>query len=89
MVDYYSSQVSEQVLIIGFKTAKENVVTGLIVKNTATVSTAGTHELSLLDVVNMDVILGISTTVVVKYNDANRRMLINPRDFSFWCIDNE
>ena len=65
-----------------FKTAKENVVTGLIVKNTATVSTAGTHELSLLDVVNMDVKLGISTTVVVKYNDANRRMLINPRDFS-------
>ena len=64
------------------KTANSKVVTGLIVKNTATVSTSGTHGLALLDVVNMDVKLGISTTVVVKYNDANRRMIINPRDFS-------
>ncbi len=64
------------------KTANPKVITGLIVKNTATVSTSGTHELSLLDVVNMNVKLGITTTVTVKYNDANRRLIINPRDFS-------
>ena len=65
-----------------FKTNYTNTLTAQITKNVVTVSTAETHGLNLLDNVIIDVKPGISTTVVVKYDDYNRRLLINPRIFS-------
>ena len=65
-----------------FKTNYENSLTGTISKNVVTVSTAETHGLSLLDNIIVNVKVGIETSIVVKYNDYNRRMLINPRTFS-------
>ncbi len=71
-----------------FKTNYENILTGTINKNVVTVSTAETHGLSILDNVIFNVKLGISTSVVIQYDDYNRRMIINPRSFSSIDIEN-
>jgi len=65
-----------------FKTNYENSLIGTISKNTVTVSTAETHGLSLLDKVTVNTKVGINTTVIVKYDEYTRRILINPRTFS-------
>lgn len=64
-----------------FKTTYPNVLTGEFVKNTVTVSTASTHGLKSNDLVYLDVLPGITTTIFVKYNDKNRRLVVNPRSF--------
>jgi hypothetical protein len=71
-----------------FKTNYENTLVGSISKNTVTVSTAETHGLSVSDSVIINVNVGISTTFVVKYDDYNRRILINSRTFSSIDISN-
>ena len=63
-----------------FKTTYAGL-SGKISKNTVTVSTAQTHRLLNNDVVFVDVNPSISTTFTVKYNDYNRKVLINPKDF--------
>jgi hypothetical protein len=68
--------------IHSFKTNYGNNLTGKIIKHVVTVSTAETHGLSLLDNVIIKVNVGITTTFIVKYDDYNRRMLINPKSFS-------
>jgi hypothetical protein len=65
-----------------FKTNYDDIMVGNISKNTVTVLTSENHNLSLLDSVNVSVKSGISTTFIVKYNDYNRRLVINPRSFS-------
>ena len=65
-----------------FKSNYTNTLIGNISKNVVTVSTAETHGLSLFDNVNINVTPGISTTLIVKYDDYNRRLVINPRTFS-------
>jgi len=57
-------------------------VTGQALKNVVTVSTAQEHQLKNNDYISVSVKSGISTTVTVKYDDYNRRVLINPRSFS-------
>ena len=64
-----------------------SVITGKISRNTVTVSTAGTHGLQNNDTVFVDVNPSISTSIVVKYNDYNRKLLINPKTFSSIGID--
>jgi len=66
-----------------FKTNYQNSLTGTISKNVVTVSTAETHGLSLLDNIILNVKPGINTTFVIKYSDYTRRMLVNPRIFTF------
>jgi hypothetical protein len=63
-----------------FKTTYASL-SGSISKNTVTVSTAQTHGLLNNDIVFVDVNPSISTTFTVKYNDYNRKVLINPKDF--------
>jgi hypothetical protein len=63
-----------------FKTTYTSL-SGSISKNTVTVSTAQTHGLLNNDIVFVDVNPSISTTFTVKYNDYNRKVLINPKDF--------
>jgi hypothetical protein len=63
-----------------FKTTYNGLI-GDISKNTVTVSTAQTHGLLNNDTVFIDVNPSISTTFTFKYNDYNRKLLINPKDF--------
>ena len=66
-----------------FKTNySENIVTGTIEKNTVTVSTSQTHGLLNNDIVDIWVNPSISTSFTVKYDDFNRKLLINPKNFS-------
>jgi len=65
-----------------FSTNYSNTLSGQINKNVVTVSTAETHGLSILDNVTIKVNPGVSTSIIVKYDDYNRRLVINPRTFS-------
>jgi hypothetical protein len=56
-------------------------LSGNILKNIVTVSAAQTHGLLNNDIVFVDVNPSISTTFTLKYNDYNRKVLINPKDF--------
>ena len=64
------------------QTIKTNVVNAEASRNTVTVATASTHGLTIGDKVMMDVTPGITTTVTVKYNDQNRRIVFNPLGFT-------
>lgn len=65
-----------------FKTNYDNILSGSVSKNEVTVSTASSHGLSLYDNVKINVLSGIDTSFSVKYNDYNRRLVINPRSFT-------
>jgi len=59
-----------------------SVISGQISRNIVTVSVAETHGLQNNDTVYIDVNPSISTTFTIKYNDYNRKLLVNPKDFS-------
>jgi hypothetical protein len=69
-----------------FKTNYNNL-TANISKNIVTVSTAQSHGLLNKDVVFIDVNPSIVTTFVVKYNDYNRKLIINPKDFTSFDVN--
>ena len=77
---YFTSSGSG--VVHSFKTNYANTLVAEVSKNIVTVSTASTHGLSYLDKISLISKPGISTTVVVKYDDYNRRMIINPRSFA-------
>ena len=70
-----------------FKTNYQNTLTGEVLKNVVTVSTAETHGLKPQDIVFIDALPGITTTVVVKYNDETSRLIINPKSFTSSDVD--
>ena len=70
-----------------FKTNYENVLLGEFTKNIVTVSTASTHGLLKGDKVFVNALPGITTTVVIKYNDKNRRIVVNPKSFESSGVD--
>jgi hypothetical protein len=63
-----------------FKTTY-NTLVGNISRNTVTVSTSQTHGLLNNDAVFVDVNPSIASTFIVRYNDYNRKLLLNPKDF--------
>ncbi len=65
-----------------FKTNYENVLSGEISRNTVTVSTASSHGLLNGDLIYLNSKPGLSTSVVVKYNDKHRRLVVNPITFA-------
>ena len=69
-----------------FKTNYE-AITGNISRNLVTVSTASTHGLTTDNIVNIDVNPLIGSTYIIKYNDLNRRFVVNPRDFADADVD--
>jgi hypothetical protein len=69
-----------------FKT-NYDVITGEISRNLVTVATASTHGLTTDDEVKVSVSPGVTTSVVVKYNDYNRRLLVNPKTFVAGGVD--
>ena len=57
-------------------------ITGEISRNLVTVSTGSSHGLESGDTVDINVSPGnISTTFTVKYNDYNRVIVVDPKDF--------
>ncbi len=64
-----------------FKT-NYSVITGTVSRNIVTVSTAQTHGLLNNDLVEIDVNPAITTSINVKYDDYNRKILINSKTFS-------
>jgi hypothetical protein len=70
-----------------FTTNLNNVISGEVSKNTVTVSTASTHRLNKGDTVYMNLKPYDTKTVVVKYNDYNRRIVFDPRDFASGDVD--
>jgi hypothetical protein len=65
-----------------FRTKFDNISKGNVTKNTITVSTASTHLLKENDLINLKVSPGLATTIFVAYNDYNRKLIVNPRNFS-------
>ena len=70
-----------------FTTRYQNTLKGQISKNVVTVLTSTDNGLSVGDSVIVDIKSGISTTVIVKYNDYNRRLVINPKSFVSGDVD--
>ena len=70
-----------------FTTRYQNTLKGQISKNVVTVLTPTDNGLSVGDSVVVDIRPGISTTVVIKYNDYNRRLVANPKSFASGDID--
>lgn len=56
-------------------------LTGKASRNVVTVSTAQTHGLANNDYVFVNVNPGFSTSIAIRYNDYNRKILINSRSF--------
>jgi len=70
-----------------FTTNYDNIISGQVTQNIVTVSTASTHNLSLSDRVFVEVKpIGI-TTVSVRYNSYNRRIVFDPKSFTAGDID--
>lgn len=63
-----------------FKTNYETIY-GTVSKNVVTVSTSSTHGLKTNDIVSIDVNTKTSTTVLVKYDDEKRRVVVDPKNF--------
>jgi len=68
-------------VIHSFQTSYDDVIAGKVDKNLVTVSTASTHGLKVKDSVFVDCSSGVSTTYTLKYNEYNRRLVVNPKDF--------
>ena len=73
--------------IHSFKTNNELTIVGDVYKKTATVTTKLAHNLSDGDQVSINVISGIQTSIKITYDDVNRRMLVNPREFIDSAVD--
>ncbi len=64
-----------------FETNYTNVLVGKAERSLATVSTASTHGIFANDIITLEVLPGITTSIKVAYNDYNRRLIVNPRSF--------
>ena len=64
------------------KTNFDNVITGRAERNKVVVSTASTHGLFVNDFINFSLNPQNIETIVVKYNDHNRRIVFNPYTFT-------
>ena len=70
-----------------FTTNLNKVVTAEVSKNTVTVSTSSTHGLVRGDLVNIKIKPNLENTVIVKYDDYNRRIVFDPRSFTAGNVD--
>lgn len=70
-----------------FKTNFNNILIGNIKKSNAIITTKKNHNLNIGDLIDLVIFPGISTNIIVQYNDANRRMIINPKSFTLFDVD--
>jgi hypothetical protein len=61
-----------------FNTNITSVIKGRVSKNVVTVSTAQTHGMKRGDIITIDVNPTTTTTIQVKYDDFNRRIVFDP-----------
>jgi len=64
-----------------FKT-QEKQLTSIVQKNVCTLTSRKNHGLSINSSVDLNVTPGVSTTITIKYNSSNRRLVVNPKSFS-------
>ena len=64
------------------KTNLPLTIRGDVYKKTATIVTNTPHNLTSGDEVNIKITSGITTTFYISYDDINRRMLVNSRNFA-------
>ena len=67
--------------IHSFNVVQDNTLKAKIIKNLVTIETETPHNLSLNDYVEVHCKSGITTSLVVKYNDTNRRTTIGEYSF--------
>ena len=65
-----------------FKTDLTNVITANVSRNTVTVATAETHGLTYLDNINFNLKPKREITIDVRYDNFNRRIVFNPKNFT-------
>lgn len=70
-----------------FKTNYDNVLSGEFLKNIVTVTTDSEHQLAKGDKVFVNSLPGITTTVIIRYNDKHRRLVVNPIEFDSSDVD--
>jgi hypothetical protein len=70
-----------------FVTNYDNIISGDIYRKDAVVTTDREHGLRVSDIIDINVISGIQTTVYISYDDLNRRLLVNPRSFTALNVD--
>ena len=70
-----------------FTTDLQNTLQGDVIKTNANVITEEDHNLNIGDIINLIVYPGITTSISVQYNDANRRMVMNPKSFTLFDVD--
>jgi len=63
-------------------TTQFDQITGKVQKNVATITCNQPHNLQIGDQISLVVNPGITTTVKIKYNPANRRLVVNPITFN-------
>lgn len=63
-------------------TTKRKSIVGQVSKNIVTVATASTHGLSVGETIDMISTAKDTETIVVKYNDNNRRAIFKPQSFN-------
>jgi hypothetical protein len=67
--------------IHSFTTNQQLTISGDVYKKTATIHTEVDHGLLDADLVKINVISGIQTSITIAYDDLNRRMIVNPKNF--------
>jgi hypothetical protein len=70
-----------------FKTNYDEILSGDLKKNIVTVYTSEDPGLNLNDKIVMNLSPGITTTISVVYDDYNRRVCFNPRNFAASDVD--
>ena len=70
-----------------FRTNLKNTLVGQIQRNQVTVSTGDTHGLSINDTVDFRLKPRNTINITVKYDDFNRRIVFDPKDFSSSDVD--
>ena len=59
-----------------------DAITGTVSRNRVTVSTGQTHELHVDHDIFLDVNPGIASAFNIKYNDFNRKVIVNPKSYN-------
>jgi hypothetical protein len=67
--------------------SKNNLIADIYKKSAKVTTSPNDHGLSVGDKISIDVFSGIQTTFTVQYNEVNRRLVINPINFTALDVD--
>jgi len=63
-------------------TTQDEIITGFVEKNIGIITCQNSHDLKVGNSISLDVLPGITTTILIKYNPENRRLVANTKYFS-------